>query len=95
MKKKMKKIIFFNHYHNGDIHYSREFVKDIIKKTNSTECYYYHFNKPNLLKDINIKHNIPQYLDKQKQIIKISDNIFINTWIGQCGAKYLTKDCSI
>ena len=26
------KIIFYTTGHNGDIHYSREFIKDIIKK---------------------------------------------------------------
>jgi len=89
------KIIFFNHYHNGDIHYSREFIKDIIRKTSADEYSYYHINKSNLLKDIDVEYGDPQNIDRQKQIIEVSDNIFINTWIGQCGAKYITKDCSI
>ncbi len=89
------RIIFFNHYHNGDIHYSREFIKDIIRKTSADEYCYYHINKSNLLKDIDVAYGDPQNIDRQKQIIEVSDNIFINTWIGQCGAKYITKDCSI
>jgi len=24
------KVIFYNHYENGDVHYSRNFVKDIM-----------------------------------------------------------------
>jgi hypothetical protein len=40
----MKNLIFFNYFHNGDIHVSREFVKDILNKTNFNNHIYYHHN---------------------------------------------------
>lgn len=42
---------FFNWGHNGDIHYSREFVKDICNKLNITAGYATNCS-PNLIKDI-------------------------------------------
>lgn len=89
------KVIFYNNFHNGDIHYSREFVKDIMKKLPENEYYYSHRNHNNLLKDIkNIRHiNVP--LDNSSQIQFKDNMILINTWIGQCSAKYLTQDCSL
>ena len=35
-------LYFYNYWHNGDIHYSREFVKDIISKTNFDNYFYAH-----------------------------------------------------
>jgi hypothetical protein len=78
----MKPIIFFNTFHNGDIHVSREFIKDILTKiTNSVE---YHHNCPHkLLSDINItqKGITPGYYYDNFQIIyEKNDIIYINTW---------------
>lgn len=88
------RIIFYNNFHNGDIHYSREFVKDIMSKINA-EYFYSHKNKPNVLKDIQNLIHINLNLNDSDQIIDKGDTIYINTWIGQQGAKYLTKDCSL
>ena len=63
----MKIINFFNCAHNGDVHLSREFVKDIINKTNCDDYEYWHINKPNLLKDLDLGFGNPQNLDRQKQ----------------------------
>ena len=92
------RIIFYNNFHNGDLHYSRQFVKDIISKLNAKDVYYSHKNNKNVLKDIDMNYsNIPY--DNKNQVSYDNDNILINTWIGQCGAKYLigekSKDCSL
>ena len=51
----MKTIIFYNTFHNGDIHVSREFIKDIMNKIETT-FYYYHNGGPRLLFDIDIQY---------------------------------------
>ena len=82
----INKIIFYTTGHNGDIHYSREFIKDIIKKIPNV-AFEYHCNvSVKLLKDIsclsikpfdlwNLYKN-PFYYDSNNQIF------YINTWIG-------------
>lgn len=82
----ISKIIFYTTGHNGDIHYSREFIKDIIKKLPHTS-FEYHFNSSaKLLKDISCLSIKPFdlwnlyknafYYDPNTQIF------YINTWIG-------------
>ena len=36
----INKIIFYTIGHNGDVHYSREFIKDIIRKIPNVEYEY-------------------------------------------------------
>lgn len=95
-------LIFYNNFHNGDIHYSRQFIKDIIKKTNFNKYFYNHQNNNTLLKDIQIEFlQGKKYYDNsfnQKQIFIDEDNVVVNTWIGQSNAKYLkktSKSCSL
>ena len=84
----MDKLIFFNAFHNGDIHLSRSFVKDIMTKKNAIAYFYQHANAEKLLKDIKslsyepltfcpvgVGYNDPAYFS--------SDSTFINTWVGQ------------
>lgn len=87
-------LYFYNYWHNGDIHYSREFVKDIISKTNFDNYFYAHNNKFGLLKDIeklteikfetigNTELNTLNIFDK-------NNDVYINTWIGQLKMKYI------
>jgi len=82
----INKIIFYTIGHNGDIHYSREFIKDIIKKIPNILFEYHHNASAKLLKDISslsinsfnlwniYKNNF--YYDPNTQIF------YINTWIG-------------
>jgi GR25 family glycosyltransferase involved in LPS biosynthesis len=82
-------VVFYNHYHNGDIHYSREFIKDIMKKYKSDNFYYYfnldHVCSKDIIKDCNIKYidKLPQDISEKDFIKIINDTIYINTWIGQ------------
>jgi hypothetical protein len=94
-------IIFFNNYHNGDIHLSRKFIIDIMSKFKCDNYYYHHFNDATLLKDIvNLQHinrNDLRYLNNE-QIINNVNELIINTWVGQVNAKYLhltDKSCSL
>ncbi|MFA5248899.1 MAG: hypothetical protein WC415_06855, partial [Patescibacteria group bacterium] len=77
---KFNKIVFFNFWHNGDIHVSRSFVKFIMGL--GYECEYLHNNDLSLLKDINIKCNKinVNYL-KPNSPTHIRNNVlYINTW---------------
>lgn len=49
----MKKLVFYNHFHNGDIHVSRSFVNFIVSKLKSKEIEfsYVHKNSKDLLSD--------------------------------------------
>ena len=48
----MKKILFYNDWHNGDIHMSREYVKDLMSVLGQNEYFYYHTNNNSILSDI-------------------------------------------
>lgn len=78
------KLVFYNNWHNGDVHSTREFIKDIIKKTNFDEYIYLHNNSHKLLKDIeNLKfNNTDKYCLDNNIILQINDTIYVNVWIG-------------
>jgi hypothetical protein len=82
-------LYFYNLFHNSDIHLSRNFVKDIIEKTNYTDYYYVHTLDVGILKDITnlieisdirIKYNNFYY---ENIVGKLNGDMHINTWIGQ------------
>lgn len=79
----MKEIVFYNHYHNGDVFLSKPFITDIMSQLD-TKYYYAHNNSPKILFDVDCEQfNITtQFPIQQKHRIVISDVIFINTWIG-------------
>ena len=98
-------IYFYNTFHNGDVHYSRSFVRDIMNKLGNNDYCYLHNNNPSILKDFpDLKHDnsfisfdnwdlVSKYpISYFGQIIKNDDNLFINTWIGQQG--WITKNGS-
>jgi len=102
--KSLKCVIFYNHYHNGDIHYSRNFCRDIIKGlreyNSDLKFYYFHSNNPTLVQDVCdfIPHtvydlsNIGSHINQHSQIIVQKDHLFLNTWIGSVGYKFLGEE---
>ena len=80
----INKVSFLNLAHNGDIHISRGFVKEIssICESRGIPCDYFHINCPSLLADIPyVKYagrscNLPQ----DYKSTPIGDTLFINTW---------------
>lgn len=90
---RVKNVIFYNHYHNGDVHLSREMVRQIIKAKPDLNYSYSHRNDKGLLLDLGIKHD-PQFVNtiKPKPPSKIiGDTAHINTWYGTDNRKYLIK----
>ena len=81
-------IIFYNDFHNGDLHYCREFIKDIMCKV-SANFYFAHKCNTETSKDIpnlNYKNIMEVYSIRDYNsisITNINDNIYINTWMGQ------------
>jgi hypothetical protein len=69
-----KKVLFYNHWHNGDVHMSRSYVRDLMSLLGDCDYYYYHKNDKKLLADID-------YLQAVSEIIDA--DIAIDTWIGQ------------
>jgi len=103
----MKEIVFFNHFHNGDIHVSREIVNKIINHVNITfpgqySFSYGHCNPSNLLNDINdLKYDssaLQVIKDPHLNLINVNNKTYINTWYAQQNYKYMnpygmTMDC--
>ena len=97
----INKVVFFNFYHNGDIHVSRNFVRKIseICQQRGISCEYFHPNDPGLLADIPyIKHTTNRYGLNDKTQSKICGNVcFINTWYAGTGNIYknlgITFEC--
>lgn len=79
-------IVFYNHYHNGDIFASKAYVEDIIKEFKGANFYYQHPNSPRLLRDVDIEFRdieAPLGALPVREKFRVSkDTIFINTWIG-------------
>ncbi len=70
----MIKVLFFNDWHNGDIHMSRPYVIHIMQCLGELEYYYFHKNNPKLLVDIKGLRYTSKMIDA---------DIYINTWIGR------------
>ena len=87
-------IFFYNNFHNGDVFYSKEFVRDIKNKIGKSH-YYIHNNDFSILKDFDIEQIRKNTPDNQLSLSKKDNELYINTWIGQAGAKYLQFDCSL
>jgi len=95
------KIEFFNNFNNGDIHVSREFIKDIIKKTNSSNVDYFHKNSERILLDIpEIKtqpkiNNIDDHISYYKYYDRHPEVFLINTWYNSQPENYKKYSCTL
>ncbi|MFA6201505.1 MAG: hypothetical protein WC679_13980, partial [Bacteroidales bacterium] len=101
-----RNIVFYNHFHNGDLHLSRTFVQRIIdtisKQDANIKFFYAHRNNASLLSDIpkltysnNFFNNIKS--EKLGDFI-IGDTLYINTWYASNNYLYMnnygiTFDC--
>lgn len=77
-------LIFFNHFHNGDIFFSKGYIRAISRMFPSLSQRYYHENNPKIIEDL----NVPSYsihgsgLPMREKFALADDSILINTWIG-------------
>lgn len=81
------RIVFYNHFGNGDIFESREFVKDLMKIIPADEYLYAHGKNPKILRDIpGLKYTeVTDAMLPTRAFIWEKDVIYINTWIGRDG----------
>lgn len=88
-------IFFYNNYHNGDVFYSKEFVRDIKKKLIANNYYYIHNNDFSILKDFDIEQIRSVTPGNRVSLAKKGNDLYINTWVGQNEGKYLVYGCSL
>lgn len=82
------KIIFFNHFHRGDLFTHKEYARDLKMQLQEVEFEYWHYNHPKVNADLNIPlTNTPDKLDRNVLLYTTEnkDTLFINTWIGVHG----------
>jgi len=78
----MAKIIFFNHFHRGDLHTNKEFIRQIMQELPDVEFEYMHANPDKLLLDLNIPTvGTPDNLDKNSVFYQDDDTLYVNTWV--------------
>jgi hypothetical protein len=92
----MKNIVFYNQFHNGDIHVSRTFIKDISERLN-VKIYYHHGASFNILKDLNIiqSNDYSNKHFKADLILQDDDNIYFNTWYNIYSQAYRKYNISL
>ena len=93
-KDKIDKVIFYNHYGTGDLHASREFVKDIkkyfLRENSSCNFYYAHSHSNDILFDLfTEKVSFSELCDMRKGETLFNSTLYINTWIGYAWGKYV------
>jgi len=82
----MKKILFFNLYHIGDVYLPMSYIQNIVESNPDIEFYYWCIEGHSFFKDINIKfasnfNAEDLYPIKFSVITNKKDFICINTWI--------------
>jgi len=82
-----KKVIFYNHFGNGDIFESREFVKEYMEKIPADNYYYAHGKDPKILADMTELQfmDVTDTMNAMKAVLVTDNEIYINTWIGRDG----------
>ena len=77
------KIVFFNHYHRGDMHTQKEYIKQVMRDLPDFTFEYLHYNPSKLTNEFNIKHaGVPDQLQHKQKFLETKDTLFINTWVG-------------
>ena len=85
------RIIFFNHWHYGDLHVSRGFVSAICNHIDA-EFAYAHNNEHIFGGSIKENKTLLKGLDKWEPFIKSGNDIFINTWYGAKKRAFINKE---
>jgi len=79
----MNKIVFFNHYHRGDLLTHKEFIRQLKSELPNVTFEYKHFNHPKLTRDLDVPLvGDPKDLDHKTPFYQDGDTLYVNTWIG-------------
>jgi hypothetical protein len=76
------KIVFFNHFHRGDLFTHKEFVRQIKEELTNIEFEYCHYNHPKVNKDLNIPLTGIPNTSYDQLFVSSEDTLYVNTWIG-------------
>ena len=80
------RIIFFNHFHRGDLFTHKEFIRHLKALLPDGNMEYWHFNHPKVNLDLKVPlTNTPHQLDRNVKFYDQGEVIAINTWIGVWG----------
>lgn len=84
-----KELVFFQHFHNGDLFVSKEYVRQVFNELTNVSVSYIHFNHPKTLKDIGIPQigkpdrSFDNYLRSPKRApwyVEYENLLLVNTW---------------
>ena len=78
----MKRINFYNFFHNGDMFVSKEFIRQIVTELPDFEFGYYHLNHPKTTRDLNIEYLGHPNFKENAKFVEDSNTLNINSWIG-------------
>jgi len=79
----MNKIVFFNHFHKGDLHTHKEFIRHIQSELPNVTFEYLHSNAAKLTAELDIPLiGSPSDLDNKTPFYLDEDALYINTWVG-------------
>lgn len=80
-----KNICFFNHWHNGDVFCSKQYLKELIRQMPFVNFQYAQKNTNKLLLDLKLQQisldTVPVACFNDR-FAELGDTLFINTWIG-------------
>lgn len=76
------KLVFYNHFHNGDIFTSREFVKQVKSELKDIEIFYAHGNSPKITLDVAPHMDLNPMVLPNYRFTYVDKDLYINTWIG-------------
>jgi len=79
----MSKIVFFNHFHKGDLHTHKEFIRHIQSELSDFTFEYMHNNAAKLTAELDIPLvGAPTDLNNKDPFYADDDILYINTWVG-------------
>jgi hypothetical protein len=87
----INEIVFVNHFHNGDLHISREFIRKIKKQFPQYAYGYANRCDPYVLKDLGLNHYDSRSINFGSEFnghLQIGNKIYLNTWYGACKGKF-------
>jgi hypothetical protein len=78
----MRKICFFNHYHNGDLFHGKAFIRELMYNV-ETDFIYSHSMNPAVLADMDgLQYEPMVNMPTKARYLDLGDTFLINTWIG-------------
>ena len=76
-------IVFFNHYHRGDLHTHKEFVKQLMSSLPYFKFKYLHQNPKKLTDELRVEYaGVPSNLSSKEPFYRTEEILYINTWVG-------------